>query len=90
MKPRRAASEIMKSPLYAVRRQAVLRAMDFFRLPASIRDISRTISIFLFLYVTVRGFVVRLTYNTVERIAECIAVVVADSPATHSILSKSV
>lgn len=44
VKPRRAASEIMKSPLYAVRRQAVLRAMDFFRLPASIRDISRTIS----------------------------------------------
>ena len=37
-------SEIKKSPLYAVRRQAVLRAMSFFRVPANIRDISRTIS----------------------------------------------
>lgn len=35
---------IIKSPLYAVRKQAVLRAMGFFRLPARIRDIARTIS----------------------------------------------
>lgn len=35
----RETSEIKKSPLYAVRRQAVLRAMDYFRVPASIRDI---------------------------------------------------
>ena len=40
----RETSEIKKSPLYAVRRQAVLRAMDYFRVPASIRDIARTIS----------------------------------------------
>ena len=40
----RETSEIKKSPLYAVRRQAVLRAMDYFRVPASIRDISRAIS----------------------------------------------
>ena len=37
-------SEIKKSPLYAVRRQAVLRAMDYFRVPASIRNIARAIS----------------------------------------------
>ena len=37
-------SEIKESPLYAVRRQAVLRAMDYFRVPASIRDIARAIS----------------------------------------------
>ena len=35
---------ILKSPLYAVRKQAVLRAMSFFRLPAKIKDIVRTIS----------------------------------------------
>ena len=35
---------ILKNPLYAVRRQAVLRAMSFFRLPARIKDIARTIS----------------------------------------------
>ena len=35
---------ILKSPLYAVRKQAVLRAMGFFRFPASVRDIARTIS----------------------------------------------
>lgn len=35
---------IQKSPLYAVRKQAVLRAMSFFRLPAKIKDIARTIS----------------------------------------------
>ena len=40
----RETSEIKKSPLYAVRRQAVLRAMDYFRVPAGIRDIARTIS----------------------------------------------
>ena len=40
----RDTSEIKKSPLYAVRRQAVLRAMDYFRVPASIRDIARAIS----------------------------------------------
>ena len=40
----RELSEIKKSPLYAVRRQAVLRAMDYFKLPASIRDIARAIS----------------------------------------------
>ncbi len=40
----RETSEIKKSPLYAVRRQAVLRAMDYFRVPASIRDIARAIS----------------------------------------------
>ena len=36
--------EIAKSPLYAVRKQAILRAMGFFRFPAKIRDIVRTIS----------------------------------------------
>lgn len=36
--------EIKKSPLYAVRRQAILKAMSFFRIPASTRDIARTIS----------------------------------------------
>ena len=40
----RETSEIKKSPLYAVRRQAVLRAMDYFRVPANIRDIARAIS----------------------------------------------
>ena len=35
---------ILKSPLYAVRRQAVLRAMGYFRLPAKTIDIVRTIS----------------------------------------------
>lgn len=40
----RDTSEIKKSPLYAVRRQAVLRAMDYFKVPVSIRDIARTIS----------------------------------------------
>ena len=43
-KPGRELSEIKNSPLYAVRRQAVLRAMDYFRVPASIRDIARAIS----------------------------------------------
>lgn len=36
--------KIIKHPLYAVRKQALLRAMGFFRLPAKIRDITRTIS----------------------------------------------
>ena len=40
----RESSEIKKSPLYAVRRQAILKAMSFFRIPASTRDIARTIS----------------------------------------------
>lgn len=40
----RETSEIKKSPLYAVRRQAVLRAMDYFKVPVSIRDIARAIS----------------------------------------------
>lgn len=40
----RESTEIKKSPLYAVRRQAVLRAMEHFRVPANIRDIARTIS----------------------------------------------
>ncbi len=40
----RETSEIKRSPLYAVRRQAVLRAMEYFRVPANIRDIARTIS----------------------------------------------
>ena len=40
----RETSEIKKSPLYDVRRQAVLRAMDYFRVPASIKDIARAIS----------------------------------------------
>ena len=44
MKLSRETSEIKKSPLYAVRRQAVLRAMDYFRVPVSIRDIARAIS----------------------------------------------
>ena len=35
---------VVKSPLYAVRKQAVLRAMGYFRLPASVKDIARTIS----------------------------------------------
>ena len=37
-------SDIKKSPLYAVRRQAILRAMDYFRVPANIRDVARAIS----------------------------------------------
>lgn len=37
-------SEIKKNPLYAVRRQALLRAMDYFKTPAEIRNIARTIS----------------------------------------------
>lgn len=40
----RETSEIKKSPLYAVRRQAVLRAMEYFRVSANIRDIARAIS----------------------------------------------
>ncbi len=36
--------KIIKDPLYAVRKQALLRAMGYFRLPAKIRDIARTIS----------------------------------------------
>ena len=40
----RELSEIKNSPLYAVRRQAVLRAMEYFRVPANIRDIVRVIS----------------------------------------------
>ena len=40
----RETSEIKNSPLYAVRRQAVLRAMEYFRVPANIRDIARAIS----------------------------------------------
>ena len=36
--------KILNSPLYAVRKQAILRAMGFFRLPAKIKDIVRTIS----------------------------------------------
>jgi len=36
--------KIKKHPLYAVRKQALLRAMGYFRLPAKIRDITRTIS----------------------------------------------
>lgn len=35
---------IKKSPLYAERRQALLRAMGYFRIPANIRNIARTIS----------------------------------------------
>ena len=35
---------IIKHPLYAVRKQALLRAMGYFRLPVKIRDIARTIS----------------------------------------------
>lgn len=37
-------SDVKKTPLYAVRRQAVLHAMGHFRLPANIRDIARAIS----------------------------------------------
>lgn len=36
--------KIIKDPLYAVRKQALLRALGYFRLPAKIRDIARTIS----------------------------------------------
>lgn len=36
--------KIIKHPLYAIRKQALLRAMGYFRLPAKIRDIARTIS----------------------------------------------
>lgn len=43
-KPGREFSEIKNSPLYAVRRQALLRAMEHFRMPANIRDIARAIS----------------------------------------------
>lgn len=37
-------SDIKNTPLYAVRRQAVLRAMDHFRIPADIKNIARAIS----------------------------------------------
>ena len=37
-------TKVIRSPLYAVRKQAILRAMYFFKNPKSIRDISRTIS----------------------------------------------
>lgn len=37
-------SDIKNTPLYAVRRQAVLHAMGHFRAPANIRDIARAIS----------------------------------------------
>ena len=40
----RETSAIKQNPLYAVRKQAILRAMSFFRLPAGIREIARTIS----------------------------------------------
>lgn len=43
-KPGREFSEIKNSPLFAVRRQALLRAMEHFRMPANIRDIARAIS----------------------------------------------
>lgn len=36
--------KIIKHPLYAVRKQAILHAMGYFRLPTKIRDIARTIS----------------------------------------------
>lgn len=36
--------KIIKHPLYAVRKQALLRAMGYFRLPVKIKDISRAIS----------------------------------------------
>ena len=36
--------EKVKSPLYYERRQALIRALGFFRSPASVKDISRTIS----------------------------------------------
>ena len=39
-----AGLSIIQSPLYAVRRQAILRAMGFFRKPATIKDLVRTIS----------------------------------------------
>ena len=35
---------VLDSPLYTERKQAILRAMGFFRLPAKIKDIVRTIS----------------------------------------------
>lgn len=35
---------IKRHPLYAVRKQAILRAMSFFKSPAKIKDIARTIS----------------------------------------------
>ena len=38
------AQGITRNPLYTVRKQAILRAMSFFRLPAKIKDIVRTIS----------------------------------------------
>ena len=37
-------SDVRKTPLYAVRRHAVLHAMEHFRSPANIRDIARAIS----------------------------------------------
>ena len=35
---------IVKHPLYEVRKQAILRALGYFRFPTKIRDIDRTIS----------------------------------------------
>lgn len=43
-KQNREPSEIKKSPLYAVRKQAILHAMQYFRVPAKIRDIAKAIS----------------------------------------------
>ena len=37
-------SRIINSPLYVVRKQAILRAMGFYRLPVDIKNITRTIS----------------------------------------------
>lgn len=37
-------NKIIENPLYENRKQAVLRALGYFRLPAKIRDIARTIS----------------------------------------------
>ena len=44
LKPNHDNQRITQNPLYAVRKQAVLRAMGFFRLPTELRDIIRTIS----------------------------------------------
>lgn len=36
--------KIIKHPLYAVRKQAIIRAMGFFRIPTNVKDIARMIS----------------------------------------------
>lgn len=44
LKETESISRILMNPLYAVRKQAVLRALGLFKLPANIKDVARAIS----------------------------------------------